>query len=366
MEWLDEHAELLLFSLRGKYRQRPGSWFSGCNSKDLMKNRFDLTSAALSVTFAAVLVAFAPAVGVAQPDRRIVLLSPTPSATPTFTLAMTPEPNSTQLLLSAIHYCLIVLLLIVPVALGIWWFLSVFTTNLSPIKDDPSTQRAIRNMVYFSYCFILISIGISLLPLIVFLLPAQWTNTAYAGMVESPIAIGLGCVTDDKENKDQKWELACQPDPEPDEWLINIGGDVMSLLKTPCADLSAPNDEAVGLTHCFPRLRVHGGISVPFYFIFVSLMGAAVSMTRRIPEYQRKALEDNEFTPAMAREKIVTQIVQFISAPLIAITVYMLLMPESPTTSIAVAFASGFSSDIVVKAISYVADQFETRSNQAK
>src|ERR1700732_332246 len=121
-----------------------------------MKYRLDLAPAALIVTFAAVLVALAPAVGAAQSDRHtaspspmasspttIVTAAATPSATPMFTLETTPKPTRAQSLITVIHYCLIALSLIVPVALGIWWFLTVFTTNLSPLKDDPPTQRAI-------------------------------------------------------------------------------------------------------------------------------------------------------------------------------------------------------------------------------
>lgn len=257
------------------------------------------------------------------------------------------------------------------------WFLKVFTADLSSDKDDPATQRAIGNMVYFCYCFIIISLVICALPMALVILPTGFTTGIYRAMIESPMAIGLGCVQDLKPEH-KNWELVCQPgESEPDQWLINIGGDVMALFPPPCpavygtavmpssSESPAPG-ELTGLTYCFPRIRVHGGLSVPFYFVFVSLLGAAVSMTRRIPEYQRRVSEEAAaFSPARAREKMIFQIVQFVSAPLIAITVYVLITPENATTSIAVAFASGFSSELVIKTISYAADQLD-RSPRAR
>lgn len=268
----------------------------------------------------------------------------------------------------AVIFCV---LLTAAIVLTAGWFLKVFTANLSSDKDDPATQRAVGSMVYFCYCFIIISLVICALPMALVILPTGFTTGIYRAMIESPMAVGLGCVQDLKPEH-KNWELVCQSgESEPDQWLINIGGDVMALFPPPCPAIygtavipssseSPASDELTGLTYCFPRIRVHGGLSVPFYFVFVSLLGAAVSMTRRIPEYQRRVAEEAAgFSPARAREKMIFQIVQFISAPLIAITVYVLITPENATTSIAVAFASGFSSELVIKVISYAADQLD-------
>jgi len=207
----------------------------------------------------------------------------------------------------------------------------------------------------------------------ILVLPPIWADWVYNKMIEAPIAVGLGCVND-RNPEHEKWDLVCKRnEAEPDQWLISIGGDVMSTGAAPCLSLGTPTKDPMtgeiltGGAYCFSRVRVQGGLNIPFYFVFISLLGAAVSMIRRIPEYQRKASDDPTFTPGMAREKMVTQVVQFLSAPLIATTVYMLIMPESPSASIAVAFISGFSSDLVIKTISYAADQFETgSSNEAK
>jgi len=60
------------------------------------------------------------------------------------------------------------------------------------------------------------------------------------------------------------------------------------------------------------------GLVVPLYVIVLSLMGSAVSMTRKVPEHQRRALDPKEpLTNAQAREYLVFQIMQVLSAPLI-------------------------------------------------
>ena len=115
-----------------------------------------------------------------------------------------------------------------------------------------------------------------------------------------------------------------------------------------------------GLRYNFPRVIIHGGITVPFYFVFISLLGAAISMTRRIPEYQNQLLDKNHpLNPPEARQKMVFRILQFFCAPFIAITAYVLVTPSGPTTSVPLAFISGFSSEIVLHGISLAANRFE-------
>ena len=92
---------------------------------------------------------------------------------------------------------------------------------------------------------------------------------------------------------------------------------------------------------------------VPLYFVVLSLMGAAVSMTRRVPEYQGQVVQGapRPITRNQAREYLVFQIMQVVSAPLIAITAYYSIEPGSRATSVALGFASGFASETVLLAI---------------
>jgi hypothetical protein len=83
-------------------------------------------------------------------------------------------------------------------------------------------------------------------------------------------------------------------------------------------------------------------------------------MTRRVPEFQKRFLDnDDPFWAPEARQRLVFQILQFVSAPLIAITAYVLVTPGGPTGSSALAFASGFSSESILLAITSLANTLE-------
>jgi hypothetical protein len=100
---------------------------------------------------------------------------------------------------------------------------------------------------------------------------------------------------------------------------------------------------------------------VPWYFITLALMGAAVSISRKVPEYQRRVyfspvdkqrVLDEErgtpLTPELVRDWLVFEVVQFVSAPFVALAAYYLVTPNSAGTSAAVGFLSGFSSEAIL------------------
>jgi hypothetical protein len=112
----------------------------------------------------------------------------------------------------------------------------------------------------------------------------------------------------------------------------------------------------------FPPMTVHGGITVPFYFVLLAMIGAAVSLARRVPEYQRRILnEKDKLWAPDAREALVFQIMQFIAAPLIGITAYVMLKPESSGASVVLGFISGFSSESILLAIRSMADKLDLK-----
>jgi hypothetical protein len=104
--------------------------------------------------------------------------------------------------------------------------------------------------------------------------------------------------------------------------------------------VAAPNE---------PKYTVRGGVVVPLYVIVLALFGSAVSMTRRVPEYQRRALDSQDpLTNVEAREYLVFQIMQVLSAPLIAITAYYIIKPDTMMTSVVLGFGSGFASEPIL------------------
>ena len=118
---------------------------------------------------------------------------------------------------------------------------------------------------------------------------------------------------------------------------------------------------------------VEGGLVVPFYLIVLSLLGGAVSLTRRIPEYQKQSApgyagtEDAPvLTPAELREYLVFQIVQVISAPFIAAVAYYVLAPATTAAIVGLAFASGFASETVLLWVRGVVDKLRPDSTGEK
>ena len=114
---------------------------------------------------------------------------------------------------------------------------------------------------------------------------------------------------------------------------------------------------------------VEGGLVVPFYLIVLSLIGGAVSLTRRIPEYQKQSApgyvgtkDAPLLTPAQLREYLVFQIIQFISAPFIAAVAYYVLAPATTATIVGLAFAAGFASETVLLWVRAVVDKLRPES----
>jgi hypothetical protein len=114
---------------------------------------------------------------------------------------------------------------------------------------------------------------------------------------------------------------------------------------------------------------VEGGLVVPFYLIVLSLVGGGVSLTRRIPEYQKQSTPGYVGTkdapllkPAQLREYLVFQIVQFISAPFIAAVAYYVLAPATTAATVGLAFAAGFASETVLLWVRAVVDKLRPES----
>lgn len=134
------------------------------------------------------------------------------------------------------------------------------------------------------------------------------------------------------------------------QWVLNIGGVAERYEPTDKAQqqggnaVQKPQESKVA-----PIYMIRGGLVVPLYVIILSLIGGAVSMTRRVPEYQRRAMSAQDpFTNQQARESLVFQIMQVASAPLIAITAYYIVNPSTNLTSVVLGFGSGFASEPIL------------------
>ena len=166
-------------------------------------------------------------------------------------------------------------------------------------------------------------------------------------MRNSPIGILKGCSQVPIHGKASvPEELQC--DKNTDQWLVNVGGKVV------------PNDED---REPWAPVRIEGGLIVPLYFVILALVGAAVSMTRRVPEYQERTAPGSAqpLSNEKAREYLVLQVMQVVSAPLIAVTAYYLIDPGSRAGTVALGFVSGFASETILLYIRAVVDKLQPK-----
>jgi len=174
----------------------------------------------------------------------------------------------------------------------------------------------------------------------------------YKRMLSSPVGIVLGCTQPDKSQK-QPGALDCKAPPYR-QWVINIGGMIVPEQDVePTGGNVKPNLSVTDST--LQSATIQGGLVVPLYFVVLSLIGGAISLTRRVPEYQKRysvsylPTEDKpKLDRASVREFLAFQILQFVSAPLLALVAYFIISPESKAALVALGFTAGFGSEAVL------------------
>jgi hypothetical protein len=127
-----------------------------------------------------------------------------------------------------------------------------------------------------------------------------------------------------------------------------------------------------------PKLAIEGapiigGVVIPVFFVVIAMMGALINMGRKLPEFQERVDPDykKEFETklssaddvqapiswAYARDMVVFQIIQVLSAPGIAILAYSWARPEDQANTVILAFAAGFTSEVFLLAVRGVVDR---------
>jgi hypothetical protein len=256
------------------------------------------------------------------------------------------------------YWALIYLLLSSLAVSGLY----VFTGLVTPYK--------LNQIITFCYIFTGVAVVGSLLP---FTLPNLFSEPAEPSKTsrEAPLGILRGCAAQSGQADWHPTEVVCGRGGT--QWVVRIGGTVTP----PEASAAAPQSSekpvpppAQGAGEAAPQSgqtpaappklgrEITGGLVVPLYVIVLALVGGAISMTRRVPEYQRRAMDSRDpLTNAEAREYLVFQIMQVITAPLIAITAYYIFRPAAPLESVVVGFASGFASEPILVMIRALVDK---------
>lgn len=253
-------------------------------------------------------------------------------------------------------------LMLATISCGAVWFAHAFT-------GDSGDRR--QEQVTFAYFFMIGTFAVLMIP--------PFVKSQAIG--SEPIGIVSGCVPDA-----EAVQLRCYPDKRApvetnsdaaaggetaagtagerglphNQWLMNIGGALREQDPQACKP-SDPDDCKPGSSG--NRVDVTGGVVVPLPFVIIALFGGAISLSRRLPEIQKRSEPEYVATAAEprlgaceAREQMLFQIMQFVSAPLIAITAHQLIEPERQATAVGLAFLAGFGSESILLMIRGVAN----------
>lgn len=253
-------------------------------------------------------------------------------------------------------------LLLASIAGGASWFAYAFT-------GDPVGRR--HEQVKFAYFFVSASFAVLMIPPF---LKSQAVGSEPIGIVSGCVpgadAVQLRCNQRETQAGTDAGGAAAQGGqaeaPPYNQWLVNIGGALREQAPGQCR-LPDPADCKPGSSG--NRVLITGGVVVPLPFIIIALFGGAISLSRRVPEIQKRSERDyvpTDAEPAMdmreAREVLVFQIMQFVSAPLIAIAAHQIIEPESQSSAVGLAFLAGFGSESVLLMIRGVANGVQPKS----
>lgn len=220
------------------------------------------------------------------------------------------------------------------------WFLVAFTGDARDRTDS---------MFLFAYVFTFVSFGMLVLPPV----PSDQTSD------RSPLAVIRGCAVGSGADSGlfpYPKSMLCITEPagagavapqatSSQLSLLAVGGVSGDRAPAGCGS------KALACEH----VRITSGLAVPMYVIILAFVGGAVSLSRRIPEYQKRSdiafLGSDGQSPLAAvdaREGVVFQIMQLLSAPFIAMSAYYIVGPSTLATAVGLAFACGFASEPIL------------------
>ena len=264
-----------------------------------------------------------------------------------------------------------------------------FTRDLPEKEDKVSTQ--LRSVFRYAYLFLGLALLASLSP---FFAPKDFftASNTWAGVADGCLVAEAGYGSEltrcDDDLTDQQWllhigsrssrerafdedalgelaEAARSACAASDGWSAvraelealerEDGAALAAELQGACGD--AARDMAAVLRErgvtARERAELSRGLVVPLYVVVLAVFGGAVGMSRRVPEIQRGAAasakhEARAISPIEARERVVFQIMQVLSAPLIAIAAFAGFEPDTMTAAVLIGFISGFASETIL------------------
>lgn len=245
----------------------------------------------------------------------------------------------------------------------ITFFLYLFTGSITRIK--------MNGMVVYCYLFTAIVLIGSVVPSFYFNKFVFFDQRE--AMLSSPLGIIKACKKGDKKDLVAP-EMDCKR--ENTQWVLNIGGTIQHKFVSDCVstDYKCINREKKQFPGRYKnnKVQITGGLVIPIYILMLAVIGAAINMTRRVPEYQRQVhlyikriesddpeaeVHPDEISYEDAREFMVFQLMQVISAPMIAVTAYYLLTPSTAFASVSLGVVSGFAAETILVSLRVFADK---------
>lgn len=238
-------------------------------------------------------------------------------------------------------------------------FIVVFTRDLSDNGSGTSNNNSksmlpqLRSVFTYGYVFMLGALGVCASP---FLIPMDKVGDLSGKSLAAGVVVG--CRSD-----------ACDEADRDPQWYVHIGSNIS--IPGGTTDNAAGPVQQPTVSAQPPSVPtkpvLQGGLVVPLYIVVLALMGGAVSMIRRIPEYQKQVAGENNsgaspISPIRARELIVFQIMQVFSAPLIAITVFAVFAPDTAMSGALFGFISGFASETILLRLRTAAEALSGRT----
>ena len=253
------------------------------------------------------------------------------------------------------------------------WFLYAFTRADQLAIDEPSLANQRASMFRFAYMFSLFSFALLVLPFTAMLRESPPDT--------GPIRLLRACVQPAPSARPASVVAAQSPIdlcPAPPPvgnvsypWLVAVGGVIAQECGKgdfQCSRQSEVQPAVLGAaaapapaaakqpgTPSTPLYSVTGGFVVPFYVVVFAFVGGVVNLTRRVPEYQKRSschfagtATESVVTLLEAREFVVFQIMQLLTAPFVAMVAYFALEPKSIASAAGLAFASGFATESVL------------------
>ena len=190
------------------------------------------------------------------------------------------------------------------------------------------------------------------------------TMVAHTGELRYTLLLAIGGVTatvpDDQTVENPAPAVPAKPAPAP----AQLGASAVGVEAPTKEKPTAPK-----------HVEVMGGLAVPFFVLVLAFVGGAVSLSRRIPEYQRRLHPDYKPEPTdkegkmrefEAREYVVFQVMQLVSAPFLAVATWYIVTPSGLSTAATLAFGTGFASEPLLLMIRGLVEGIKPEASRPK